>query len=176
MPKTRPTLIRVRRRPGETTRGILSVGNLTFPCILGRSGITRFKREGDGATPAGRMALLGLYRRADRHLPPPTRLPVRIARADDVWIDDPADGRYNRPGRGPCRVSHETLRRDDRLYDVVVVLDWNVRRRITGHGSAIFFHLTRTDGGPTAGCVAVAPDHMARILARVGRHAVMVVD
>lgn len=177
MPAARPTpsVIRVDPLPGRPTHGRLRVGPLSVPCRLGRSGTTRLKREGDGATPVARMRLLEVLWRADRILPPTTRLPIRPIRADDGWADDAGDGRYNRPVRLPFRPSHERLAREDGLYDIVVVLDWNIRRRSLGRGSAIFFHLTGPASGATAGCVAVAPEAMRRVLAALDRDAVMVV-
>jgi L,D-peptidoglycan transpeptidase YkuD (ErfK/YbiS/YcfS/YnhG family) len=167
--------VRVARRPGETHRGVALVGAVLLPCALGRSGIGRFKREGDGVTPAGRLLLLEGFWRADHRLPPRCLLRLRPIAADAGWSDDPADGRYNRPVRLPFAGSHESLRRDDALYDVVLVLDWNVRRRALGRGSAIFLHLARDGFAPTAGCVAFAPRDLARLLPRLGRHAALVV-
>ena len=175
MPNRLPSRIVVTRRPGHATEGLLRIGEAVFPCVLGRGGITRFKREGDGATPAATMALLAVRFRADRGHRPPTSLPLRAHRADDGWSDDVADGRYNRPVQLPFRGSHEDMVRADHLYDVVVILDWNIRRRALGRGSAIFFHLAHADRRPTAGCVAVAPADMRRILARLGRKPVMIV-
>ncbi len=54
--------------------------------------------------------------------------------------------------------------RGDRLYDVCLVLDWNFSRRARNRGSAIFIHLTRKDGGPTQGCIALAPGRMRKLL------------
>ncbi len=95
---------------------------------------------------------------------------------DLAWCDDAGDGRYNRPLRLPLAASHEVMRREDRLYDVVVVLDWNVRSRLIGRGSAIFFHQATPDLGPTAGCVALRPADMRRLLARLGRDPIMIVE
>ena len=61
---------------------------------LGRSGVTRDKREGDGATPAGVQRLVGVLYRPDRVRCPVTRLPVAAIRRDDGWCDDPNDRRY----------------------------------------------------------------------------------
>ena len=175
-PAGAPRILRVRHRPGAAPHlGLLSVGHLTVPCALGRSGLTRFKREGDGATPVGRFDLLATLWRADRALPPGGPLGSTPIRRDDGWCDDPADGRYNRPVRLPFRGSHEAMWRDDRLYDVVIVLDANVRRRVIGRGSAIFFHLARAGFEPTAGCVALTPADMRRVLTRLGPHPVMVI-
>ncbi len=160
--------LRVRALPGCRTRGRLTFGALDVPCALGRSGLTRRKREGDGATPVGSFALLGAWYRADRQPRPATGLPLRALRPDDGWCDDAGDGRYNTHVRVPFGPSHETLWREDRLYDIIVVLDCNLRPRMRGGGSAIFFHIAREGFAPTEGCVAVAPHDMRRILEHVG--------
>ena len=80
---------------------------------------------------------------------------MRAMRRDDGWCEDARHGRYNRPIRLPSAAGHETMWRDDRLYDIVGVLDWNFRPRIRGRGSAIFLHLCRPGFGPTAGCIAL---------------------
>ncbi len=71
----------------------------------------------------------------------------------------------------PYPASAEELWRADHLYDIVVVVDWNVRRRGRGFGSAIFMHVAEKDYGPTAGCVALRLPELQRVLARVGRGA-----
>ncbi|WP_338053650.1 L,D-transpeptidase family protein [Prosthecomicrobium hirschii] len=170
-----PARLVVQVRPGRPTEGLIRLGALAVPCRLGRTGITRFKREGDGATPVAAMRVLAVLYRADRIARPATRLPVSALRRDDGWCDAPGDGRYNRPVRLPFAPSHEALWRDDSVYDVVVVLDWNVTRRSQMRGSAIFFHLTRPDPAPTAGCVAVTLPAMRRLLARLRPGAVLAV-
>lgn len=54
--------------------------------------------------------------------------------------------------------------RNDRLYDYVIVLDWNIGRRKQGAGSAIFLHVAKPGLQPTEGCVAVEPGTMRKIL------------
>ena len=71
------------------------------------------------------------------------------------WCEVPDDRNYNRPVKMPYGASHERMRRADDLYDVCIVLDWNIRPRRRGRGSAIFFHLARPGFTPTQGCVAV---------------------
>ena len=173
--RTGASVLRVRALPGAPQRGLLTCGPLVVPCALGRSGLTRMKREGDGATPVGRFALLAGFRRTDRTLPVAAPFALVPVRRDDGWCDDPTDGRYNRPVRLPFAPSHEVMTRDDRLYDLVIVLDVNIRSRRLGRGSAVFFHLARPDFGPTAGCVAIAPDAMRRLLPRLSHDAVMVI-
>ncbi len=154
-------------------RGLLVADGLTVPCALGRSGIAGRKREGDGATPRGAWHPVTIFWRADRLGRPATVLPARPLRPDDGWCDDPADRRYNRPVRLPYAGRHERLWRDDRLYDVIVVLDYNLARPLKGAGSAIFLHIAAPGFAPTEGCIAVAPAAMRRLLARMDRRTVI---
>jgi L,D-peptidoglycan transpeptidase YkuD (ErfK/YbiS/YcfS/YnhG family) len=152
----------------DTARGLMVAESLRIPCALGRSGIVRQKREGDGATPAGRLGLVAVLYRPDRLRRPATALPVTPLAPDAGWCDDPGDRRYNRPVRLPCGARHERLWRDDGLYDVVVVLDHNLKRPQPGAGSAIFLHIAAPDFAATEGCVAVSMTDMRRLLARAG--------
>jgi L,D-peptidoglycan transpeptidase YkuD (ErfK/YbiS/YcfS/YnhG family) len=149
-------------------RGVLKVGNLTFPCAVGRSGCRARKCEGDGATPAGRWHLLKVLYRTDRVRRPRTALPVSPLRENDGWCDAPGDRNYNRHVRHPYAASAERLWRQDMLYDVVVVLDYNGRPRARGRGSAIFMHVAKPDYTPTEGCVALARPHLLRVLQNAG--------
>ena len=63
--------------------------------------------------------------------------------------------------------------RDDHLYDVVLDLAWNRGPVRPGHGSAIFLHLAAAGLKPTAGCVAVEPRMIRRLLARIGPRTVV---
>lgn len=159
----------------DRTKGVLKCGPITVPCALGRSGVTGRKREGDGATPSGSFEVLHVYYRADRGPHPKTLLPVSPLSADMGWCDDPGHPRYNRLVDLPFSSSHEKMWRDDRLYDIVVVLDCNMSPPVKGKGSAIFFHIAREDYRPTEGCVAVAPQHMRLILSKLAPGCEMVV-
>lgn len=157
----------MRASPLDGRRGILAAGSLRIPCALGRSGITSGKREGDGATPLAAMPVLAAYLRGGRGGPPVRLpgLPVHRARADDGWCDAPTHPAYNSPVRLPLDASTESMQRADALYDVVVVLDWNIRTRVRGLGSAIFLHVARAGYLPTEGCVAVSRRDMDRLSA-----------
>ncbi|MBB3972987.1 L,D-peptidoglycan transpeptidase YkuD (ErfK/YbiS/YcfS/YnhG family) [Hansschlegelia beijingensis] len=126
------------------------------------------KREGDGATPRADLPLRRVWRRADRGPRPATALAVRTTRPDDGWCDAPESPCYNRPVRSPFRASHERMWREDGLYDLVVELGWNDRPPRPGRGSAIFMHAARPGFAPTAGCVALAPAALRRLIARLG--------
>jgi L,D-peptidoglycan transpeptidase YkuD (ErfK/YbiS/YcfS/YnhG family) len=167
------SVIRVRRLPGAKNhgkqhRGVLLAGGLSFPCALGRSGLTRRKREGDGASPVATLRPLLLMFRPDRLRRPATTLPSRALAPGDAWCDDPRHRRYNRPVPLPFAWSHERMWREDGLYDIVVDLDWNRRSPRPGRGSAIFLHVARPGLGPTEGCVALPFPVLRRLVARLG--------
>jgi L,D-peptidoglycan transpeptidase YkuD (ErfK/YbiS/YcfS/YnhG family) len=162
------SLIRVRAKPGSRTRGILLAGPRTMPVVLGRGGIRANKFEGDGATPRGRFRLVRLWWRADRHPHPSTLLPARRIHPTLAWCEDTTDRRYNRSFQRSAGDSGDRLWRDDHLYDFIIEIDHNTRPRIAGRGSAVFVHLARPNRSPTAGCVALAPKDLQRLLAVLG--------
>jgi L,D-peptidoglycan transpeptidase YkuD (ErfK/YbiS/YcfS/YnhG family) len=160
--------ILVRRAPGKPCQAIVQAGPLTFRAALGRSGRTTNKREGDGATPIAAMRLMRGFFRGDHVRMPQTALPMTPIRPSMLWCDAPTDPNYNRPVSSPFTPSHERLMRADGLYDICLVMDWNITSRRRGRGSAIFFHLARPGYQPTEGCVAVMMRDMQRLLPLIG--------
>lgn len=168
-------LLVVRSTTASADRGFLEHAGLRWPCRLGRTGRRVGKREGDGATPVGRWPLTEVLYRRDRVLPPSVDLARRAIRATDGWCDASTDRNYNRPIVHPYPESAEYLWRQDGLYDVVVILDYNRRPRRRGAGSAIFMHLMHPAGTPTAGCIALSRRDLGIVLGRISRGAVLVV-
>jgi L,D-peptidoglycan transpeptidase YkuD (ErfK/YbiS/YcfS/YnhG family) len=167
-------LLHVRVTSPRNHHGRLVGDGIDLAATIGRSGLTALKREGDGASPIGQFRIVGGYYRPDRFATRPVAgLPLRPLRPDDGWCDDPGDRNYNRPVRRPYPASHEAMWRDDGVYDIVLVLDVNLMPRVKGGGSAIFFHLTRPDFGPTAGCLAIGRRDMLRLLPRLSTETVI---
>jgi L,D-peptidoglycan transpeptidase YkuD (ErfK/YbiS/YcfS/YnhG family) len=159
--------IHVRSRPQRRAQAWLLAGRRAIQAALGRSGIKSSKREGDGATPAGRFHPVRLWWRADRLPRPRTLLPVRRIGPADAWCEDPADRRYNRAFRRSASELGDRLLRADGLYDLIIEIDHNTRPRVAGRGSAIFFHVARQGFAPTAGCVALSRSDLIRLLGRL---------
>lgn len=154
----------------------LSAGSWRMRCALGRTGLSRRKREGDGATPYGRFRVCEWR---FQPLAPPYRRPAtgwRAIRRDDGWCDDPKSGAYNSQVRLPFRAGHENLWRADGKYAVVGILDYNLRPRKRTDGSAIFFHICDDHYGPTAGCIAITARDFYKLLPRLSRHVCVMVD
>jgi L,D-peptidoglycan transpeptidase YkuD (ErfK/YbiS/YcfS/YnhG family) len=155
-----------------TPRGVRFQGQL-YPCTIGKTGITRNKREGDKATPAGIHRIVGMLYRPDRiPAPVPWAMPIGPR---DLWSDDGTQGDYNSLVQAPYPHSHEVLRRADPLYDLVILTDWNWPDAVAGLGSAIFIHQQRRPGYPTEGCVAFSRAHLHQIAVRLTRHSRLIV-
>lgn len=147
-----------------TPRGVRFQGKL-WPCTIGKGGIVRRKREGDGATPHGTHRLVGILYRPDR-IERPTDWAVPI-HPGDLWSDDSRAEDYNTMVRAPYPYSHETLRRPDPLYDLVILTDWNWPYAVADRGSAIFLHQYRRPGYPTEGCVAFSRSDLHTIARQI---------
>ncbi|MBO9653998.1 L,D-transpeptidase [Agrobacterium sp. SOY23] len=154
----------VRPAPLKISRAIVQFGHLTFPAAIGRNGRTVLKREGDGKSPISIIRLLHGFYRGDRNTGVTTALPMQRTQKSMLWCDEPRDANYNRLVKAPFAPSHEEMMRKDGLYNVCLVLDWNITSRSRNRGSAIFMHLIRPGYEPTAGCVALHPRDMRRIL------------
>jgi L,D-peptidoglycan transpeptidase YkuD (ErfK/YbiS/YcfS/YnhG family) len=100
----------------------------------------------------------------------PLALPVALGRGGIKANKREGDG--GTP-RGTFRLRRlwwraDRLQRKDRLYDFIIELDHNTRPRIAGRGSAVFVHVARPGFAPTAGCVALTPSTLRRLIARIG--------
>ncbi|MDA7966755.1 L,D-transpeptidase family protein, partial [Ruegeria sp.] len=147
-----------------TPKGVRFLGR-TFPCAIGKGGLSNSKREGDGATPTGTHQIVGMLYRADR-IPAPTSW-ARPIGPQDLWSDDQAMPEYNQLVQTPYSGSHERLRRADPLYDLILITDWNWPNAVSGRGSAIFLHQWRRPRFPTEGCVAFRRDHLHWIAGQI---------
>lgn len=167
--------ISVRPKPGNGSQGLLSIGGRVHVCALGKGGIRAVKREGDGGTPLARMRLLSAYVRMDHVAARATQLPIARITPALGWCEVASDRNYNRPVRLPYAASHETMCRADALYDIVIVMDWNIRPRKRNCGSAIFFHAARPGLTPTEGCVALPGNVLRQLLPMLSGRTVLTV-
>ena len=150
----------------DTSKKILRVGALGYPCAIGKNGVIPQEdgREGDGKTPLGTYQVrYGLYR-TDRITLPPTELTFWHIHRDDGWCDAPNDPAYNRPVSLPHPSSAEVLWRDSHVYDIVIVLGHNDSPPVPNMGSAVFLHIAREGYASTLGCVAISQENMLTLI------------
>ena len=148
-------------------------GSLYWPsgearAAVGAGGVHPNKKEGDRATPAGSFSLpFGMYR-PDRIELPKTDLPMTPLREAHAWVDDPNDPQYNQLVKLPYPSHTEELWRTDGIYDLLVVVGYNMNPTQPGAGSAIFLHIARPDFSPTEGCVAVSRSVLLELVKVLG--------
>ena len=154
----------IRANCNAKKTGLISFARQSIPCILGKGGIVAHKIEGDRATPRGKFRILYGFYRSDRIRHLSTEIKMVPIKKHYGWCDDTRSPLYNHFVKLPTKWQHETLWRNDNLYDVCLVLDHNLYPRKRNGGSAIFFHLKHTDNKPTEGCIAVSLEHMKKLL------------
>ena len=80
------------------------------------------------------------------------------------WCDDPNSNHYNKLIKFPFKYSAEKLYRKDNIYDIILVLSFNMNPIIRKKGSAIFIHIAKKSFSKTMGCVAINKQDMKKIL------------
>jgi L,D-peptidoglycan transpeptidase YkuD (ErfK/YbiS/YcfS/YnhG family) len=159
----------------NSSSGILQVGHMHFPCLLGKNGKTFRKREGDGKSPIGKWRLEQLYYRPDKIVRPRTSVNCKAMKSNDGWCDAAGHGRYNRHVTLPFKSSHENLWRNDQAYDLIATTNHNMRPRMQGGGSAIFLHVINRGSIGTEGCIALSEEHLRIVLGMCRRNTYLVI-
>ncbi|MFN4181480.1 MAG: L,D-transpeptidase [Candidatus Paceibacteria bacterium] len=139
-----------------------------FNCVIGREGMTDDKKEGDWCTPRGVFNIKQIFYRADRLEDFECSLPKQPLKKEDGWDDDPQSPFYNTQVLLPHAYSAEELWREDELYDLILVLDYNQNPAIPGKGSAIFIHVSKEGMEYTKGCVALKKADLLALLSQIG--------
>ncbi len=127
--------------------------NNKYRCSVGKNGIKRFKKEGDFCTPMGKFSLGPVYYRKDRINKLNSKLDIYPIKENMYWEDNPYNKNYNKLTFN--KKSNEHLFRKDNIYDIFVVIKYNIKPIIPGKGSAIFIHIAKKNYFPTKGCIAL---------------------
>ena len=140
-----------------------------FKCSIGKNGLKKNKIEGDKCTPRGTFSLGPVYYRNDRLDKPYTKLKTIRINKQMGWCDDPNNAHYNRKVRLNKKNKGEKFYRKDKIYDIIIVINYNIRRIIKNKGSAIFIHVTN-NYKPTKGCVALSLNDIEILLKIIKRN------
>lgn len=79
------------------------------------------------------------------------------------WCDDSNSKKYNQLIKYPSKYSFEKLYRRDNVYDIVIVLNYNMNPTKKNKGSAIFIHIAKKNYKNTEGCVAIKKTELIKI-------------
>lgn len=133
-----------------------------YPALIGASGFSRQVSEQTVASPIGFFTLSQAF---GNQPDPGSGLPYRHVQYGDVWVDQSSSPNYNTMQTGDSGGAAGT---GEKLWEVVpsynyaAVIDYNRWPSTPGAGSAFFLHVT--NGRPTAGCVALASEHVTALL------------
>ena len=132
-------------------------------CAIGKKGIGYKKKEGDLITPKGRFKIKLILYRKDR-VKFKTKLRKVAIQKNMVWCDDPRSHKYNQLVKLPFDFGYEKLYKKENIYDIILVLNYNMNPIIRNKGSAIFIHVSKKNYKKTEGCVALKKIHLLKVL------------
>lgn len=169
------TMLRLQKSP----EGKWSEVGKPIPVSVGRNGLAwgwgfhegkapgPVKKEGDGRAPAGVFSFGTAFGYAEK-APAGCRLPYRQATEHDYFVDDPKSPYYNQwvhfRGEKKPWGSAESMRLRNHLYELGIVVNHNMKPPVENAGSAIFIHIWRGPGMPTAGCTAMSRENVQVLL------------
>lgn len=137
-----------------------------YTARVGRNGLRKNKREGDGATPAGTFRI-GVRMYGDSPNPKVSYPYVRL-RCGDWWVEDSKSPSYNtfqRIGCGrrpPFKATTPDMSTSPRAYAHLAVIEYNMHPVVPGRGSGIFLHVQI--GKATSGCISLRRPALVHVL------------
>ena len=91
------------------------------------------------------------------------------------WCDDVKSNFYNKLIKFPFVYSAEKLYRKENIYDVIIIIDYNLKPIVKNRGSAIFLHIAKKNYTPTKGCVAISKKDMKLLLAFINKKTKLII-
>jgi L,D-peptidoglycan transpeptidase YkuD (ErfK/YbiS/YcfS/YnhG family) len=156
--------------------GYLKYKKLKFRCALGKAGINKKLIEGDNITPKGIYKIVNIYFREDRIKNIISKLKLIKIKRTMGWCDDQNSKKYNQLIKLPTKYRHEKLYRNDKLYDIILVLDYNMDPIVKGKGSAIFLHLSKNLKNKTRGCIALKKKDMLELIKKIKKSTKVIIN
>ena len=148
----------------KITKKYLLFNDYRIKCAVGKRGIGRKKKEGDFITPIGLFKIKFVLYRKDRIKKLNTVLrKIRITNKMG-WCDDSTCKEYNKLVTTPFKYSYEKLSRKENVYDIVLVLNYNMSPTVKNKGSAIFIHVAKKNYKNTNGCVAIKKIELLKLI------------
>ena len=142
----------------------ISYNNYKAKCAVGKRGISIKKKEGDFITPKGTFKIREIFYRKDRVQNLITKIKKTVIRKNMGWCDDPKSKKYNKLIYFPFKHSAEKLYRRENIYDIILVLNFNMNPVKKNKGSAIFIHVAKKNFQPTQGCIALDKSELIKMV------------
>ena len=156
--------------------GYLKYKDFRFKCALGKAGIGNKKIEGDNVTPKGTFKIVKIYYRKDRIKKIYSKFKLIKITKKMGWCDDPNSKDYNQLINLPTKYTYEKLYRKDNVYDLLIVLNYNIMPTIKNKGSAIFIHVARQNYKKTSGCIALKKNHLTKLIKTIKKDTKVIIN
>ena len=147
-------------------KNYLTYNKLKVKCAIGKKGIGYKRKEGDLITPSGQYKIKYILYRKDR-VKFTTKLKKKVIKKSMGWCDDPKSKYYNKLIKLPFIYKHEKLYKKENIYDIILVLNYNMSPIKKNKGSAIFIHVAKNNFKKTEGCVAIKKVKLIKIIKEI---------
>ena len=147
-------------------KNYLTYNKLKIKCAIGKKGIGYKKKEGDLITPQGQFNIKYILYRKDR-VKVSTKLKKKAIKKNMGWCDDPQSSHYNKLVKLPFKYNYEKLFKNENIYDIVLVLNYNMDPIKKNKGSAIFIHVAKNNFKSTEGCVAIKKLNLIKLIKEI---------
>ena len=154
-------------------KNYLTYDDYKVKCTIGKRGIKNKLKEGDLITPKGEYRIKFVLYRKDRLKNFSTKLKKIVIKKNMGWCDDPSSKKYNQLVYLPFSYSHEKLFIKENIYDIILVLDYNMNPVKKDKGSAIFIHVAKRNYEHTMGCVAVKKEHLKFLTSKINKKTIV---
>ncbi len=153
----------------------LTFNNYKAKCSTGKRGIGLKRKEGDLITPKGKYKIKYVMYRKDR-VKIQSKIKKIIIKKEMGWCDDPNSRHYNQIIKLPSSYKYEKLYKKENIYDIIIVLNYNMDPTIKNKGSAIFIHVAKKNYKKTEGCIAVKKVHLLKIVKDLKRSTMVLIE
>ena len=150
-------------------KNYLTYNKLKVKCAIGKKGIGYKRKEGDLITPSGQFKIKYILYRKDR-VKISTKLKKKIIKKNMGWCDDPKSNQYNKLVKLPFAYNHEKLFKKENIYDIILVLNYNMNPIKKNRGSAIFIHVAKNNFKRTKGCVAIKKISLIKLIKKISSY------
>ena len=147
-------------------KNYLTYNKLKVKCAIGKKGIGNKKKEGDLITPIGVFNIKYILYRKDR-VKVSTKLKKKVIKKNMAWCDDPKSMHYNKLVKLPFAHKHEKLYKKENIYDIILVLNYNMNPIKKNKGSALFIHVSKINYKKTEGCIAIKKLNLIKLLRKI---------
>ena len=150
--------------------------NYKAKCAIGKRGIGNKRKEGDLITPKGKYKIKYILYRKDRIKRIQSKIKKIAITKSMGWCDDPKSKDYNKLIKLPTNYKYEELYRKENIYDLILVLNFNMRPTVKKKGSAIFIHIAKKNYKKTEGCVAINKISLLKVIKKLKKNTKVLIE